>query len=236
MSTRRLLVLNANTSARATAAIAAFAQRHARGDTALEVTHPAAGPAGIDGAFDAAISGAEICRMAAAADDRCDAIVIACGNDPGLDGAREVARVPVVGIAEAGMLLACTIGARFAIPVLAPAKVAGMRSLVQRYGLIDRLAAVVPMDVQSSGAAFADQERLYAALETAGRTARERDHADVFVLTGSAMAGHEERLAHALGMPVVAGLAAAIALAETLVDLRLVRAAATTHPKESSNA
>lgn len=61
-----------------------------------------------------------------------DAAVITCGNDPAPREAREMVDYPVVGITEAGMHLACQMGARFALivveePQVPQAEAAGLR-------------------------------------------------------------------------------------------------------------
>lgn len=67
-----------------------------------------------------------------------DVVLIACGNDPTLYSAREALDIPVVGITESGMLLACILGKRFAMVGIEE----GCASLVERnletYGLVDR--------------------------------------------------------------------------------------------------
>lgn len=44
-----------------------------------------------------------------------DAALVCCGNDAGVHQAREAVQLPVTGIAEAAMHLACQLGARFAL-------------------------------------------------------------------------------------------------------------------------
>lgn len=67
-----------------------------------------------------------------------DVALIACGNDPVLYPAREALDIPVVGITESAMLLACTLGKRFAVIGIEE----GCASLVERnletYGLAGR--------------------------------------------------------------------------------------------------
>src|SRR5262249_59919952 len=45
-----------------------------------------------------------------------DAVVLACFGDPGLDALREIATVPVVGLADASVLQACAPGGRVSRP------------------------------------------------------------------------------------------------------------------------
>ncbi len=53
-------------------------------------------------------------ELARAQEDNCDVAVIICGNDPGLMAAREAFTMPVIGITESAMLIACMLGRRFA--------------------------------------------------------------------------------------------------------------------------
>jgi allantoin racemase len=216
----RILVVNSNTSEVNTSRIARSLSACRPEPVALEFATAANGPEGIDSALDLAIAGLETVRAIAANADAFDGFVIACGNDPGLDAARQVTRRPVVGLAESGMQLACALGRRFSIPVLSRAKISPMVDLVGRYGLTSRLASVVALDT-SSAAAIADPDCLFEDLVAAGEFARDRDLAEVLVLTGSAFCGLEHAVSDTLGMPVVAGLTAAVALVRALCDLRL---------------
>jgi Asp/Glu/hydantoin racemase len=47
--------------------------------------------------------------------DRCDAVLLACFGDPGLDALREISPVPVIGLVEAAALEASSGGTRYAI-------------------------------------------------------------------------------------------------------------------------
>ncbi len=44
-----------------------------------------------------------------------DAVALGCFLDPALDQLREIVDIPLVSLAEAGMLTACMVGRRFAI-------------------------------------------------------------------------------------------------------------------------
>lgn len=210
-----ILVVNSNSSPAVTAQIGEALAGHVPPSTRLALVNPDQGPQGIDSALDLLVSGYETVRLIAAARHDHDAFVIACGNDPGLTAARQVTDRPVVGLAEAGMLEACLLGATFAIPVFSAAKVTLMRQLVTSYGLDSRLAAVVPMHTSTAQAA-GDAGLLADQLCAAGIRARDDHHAEVLVLTGSVMARHATALSSRLGIPVVAGLHAAVRAAASL--------------------
>ncbi len=212
---RKLLVVNSNTSAAATERIATGCAAHVGSNTQVTYLTAAAGPQGIDTRLDVAISAVETARIVAQRRHDFDAFVVACGLDPGLDAARQVTDRPVIGIAEAGMLLACTLGARFSVLVPMRAQVTAMRELVDHYGLRGRLASVRPVDM-TTAELIGGRARLKGHLLTAARLAVDEDLAEVIVLTGSVRAGLDDELTPEVGVPVVSGMVCAIKLAETL--------------------
>lgn len=220
MSTQRILVVNSNASRAATALIedALLGYHLANLDTVVVTADR--GPQGIDTALDLALAAVETVRVVVSRAGEFDAVVIACGNDPGLEACRQVTQRPVIGIAEAAFHASCLLGARFAVPVLGPDKIARMEDLARRYGLSDRLAAVVPLDMTTADA-LSGRERLRSSLIEAGRVARDRDRAETFALTGSAMAGLENDIEAELGIPVICGLAVAVRFASALSALGL---------------
>jgi allantoin racemase len=68
-----------------------------------------------------------------------DAAIIACFNDPGLQEARESLSIPVIGVGEAGMLLACMLGRNFGVVTVRKKLIPLLEENVGRYGLESRL-------------------------------------------------------------------------------------------------
>ncbi len=79
-----------------------------------------------------------------------DAAIIGCGNDPGLQQARQAVDIPVIGTAEAGMLLACMLGHKFGVITVADELVAMCDRNIRTYGLDYRVAG--PVRVHDLGA------------------------------------------------------------------------------------
>ena len=70
------------------------------------------GPASVESAVDEVLAAPGVVDAACQAEvERIDALIIDCMLDPGLDAAREVAEVPVIGCGESGMRAAAAIGA-----------------------------------------------------------------------------------------------------------------------------
>src|SRR5450432_1172688 len=100
----RIKVINPNTTRTMTETIGRAAAAAAAPGTTILAASPSMGPVSIEGHYDEALSVVglldEIRKGEATG---CDGYVIACFGDPGLLAAREIARGPVIGIAEAAM-------------------------------------------------------------------------------------------------------------------------------------
>lgn len=229
----KILVVNPNTSATMTETIAEAARRAAAHGTEIVAATSAMGPASIEGYYDEAFAVpgllAEIFRAEAAG---ADGAVIACFDDTGLDAARAMANIPVVGICEAALRLGSLVAHRLSVVTTLPRSIAPLEMLVQRYGMAGRAfvhASGVPvLGLEEESA----RDRLISAI---GR-AIERDGSDAVVLGCAGMADLTEELSQKFERPVIDGVAAAVKLIEALVGLKLttskVGAYATPVPKE----
>ncbi len=74
-----------------------------------------------------------------------DAVAIGCFYDPGLRAARSLVDIPVVGLSETAMLVACSLGQRFALIALNEDQKAQHEEVAHAYGLERRLAASLAM-------------------------------------------------------------------------------------------
>jgi Asp/Glu/hydantoin racemase len=158
-----------------------------------------------------------------------DAAVISCGNDPALREAREMVDYPVVGITEAGMHLACQMGARFALIVVEEPQVPQVERNLTLYGLRERAIAHRPVRSCERSHDMPDwfqspdyaREHLVPAFE---RVALEciDDGAEVIVtacggLSALTLAGYHE--VRDTRVPVVDALVAGVKMAEARADL-----------------
>ena len=75
------------------------------------------------------------------------AVVIDCFGDPALVAARELVRIPVLGVAQGACHLAAQIAPRFSIINTVPEFVHIDRSLVVKYGLLQHLASVITINI-----------------------------------------------------------------------------------------
>ena len=148
----------------------------------------------------------------------CDAAIIGASIDSGLRAVREMLPIPVVGITEAALHMACLLGGRFGLVAMSGFGAVTAREMVGAYGLSDRLAGIAcvagsPADV------VGDPEGAVAELADAACGLVERELADVVVLIGAVMAGMPARVQGRVQVPVIEGVSCAVLLAEGLVRL-----------------
>jgi len=75
-----------------------------------------------------------------------DAFLIGNISDAGLREAREVVNIPVLGMCETSLHIACMMGANFGLVAISPKWTPRLMENVQRYALERRLAGVEPME------------------------------------------------------------------------------------------
>ena len=140
--------------------------------------------------------------------------IVACYSDPGVLASREIAKVPVVGIGQAGLEQAGEAGKRIGVIAISSKAIDRHWRSYRAWGLADRIAGerAIDLAVDESG----DEALALSRLVQAGRDLRDRDGADVVVLGCAGMATLRDKVSQALGMPVIEPCAAA---AEKLLRL-----------------
>ena len=216
----RILVVNPNTTQSMTATIADAAMRVVGRDTEILGVTSSMGPVSIEGYYDEvfAVPGL-LLELAKAPALGVDAAVIACFDDTGLDAARALADIPVIGICEAAVSATAFIAQKFTIVTTMERSRLPLEHLVHRYGMSARCnvrAADIPVLSLEDPASNA-RERLRAEIALALK----EDRAEAIVLGCAGMADLAAELRDEFGVPVVDGVAAAVKQAESLVSMGL---------------
>lgn len=190
----------------------------ARADTEFVTVNPPKGPVSIEGMYDGNLAITHVIAEILREKGEFDAYIIACYGDPGLDAAREITEAPVIGICEASLHIASLLAPNFSIISVIPRVIMPLHKLVAGYGLAQRLASirVTNLSVEEFAQDMAAGQR---ALLEEGRKAIVEDKAEALLLGCAGMAGLDEMMEKELGVPVIDGVAAAVKLAEALVDL-----------------
>jgi allantoin racemase len=203
-----------------TATISAAARGAASKGTEIVATTSAMGPASIEGYYDEALSvPGLLVELGRAEIEGADAAIIACFDDTGLDAARALCDIPVVGICEAAVTTAAFLAKRFTIVTTLDRSRVPIEELCQRYGMSGRTVVrasnipVLSLEDPNSGS----RDRLRSEI----RKAIDEDHAEAIVLGCAGMADLARTLQSEFGMPVIDGVGAAVKHAESLVGLGL---------------
>lgn len=218
--TVQILVVNPNTTASMTETIAAAARGVAGVRTEIVAVTSSTGPASIEGYYDEALAVPGLLIEIAAGERRgVQAAIIACFDDTGLDAARAMAAIPVIGICEAALSMASFIAQRFTVVTTTERSRVPVEGLVQRYGMAGRArvrAADIPvlaLEDPASGAVGKLRDEIHRAVE--------EDRAEAIVLGCAGMADLAQQLQADFGLPVIDGVGAAIKQAEALIALGL---------------
>jgi len=217
----RIQLINPNTTAAMTAKLAEAARAVAAPGTVIDAVQPTFGAPSIEGHHDDVWAAAGVAeQVRAGVEAGADAHVIACFGDPGLHAARELARGPVIGIAEAAFHAASLLATGFSVVTTLERTCVIAEHLVLQYGFERRCRGIHGTDIPVLELDEPGSDA-YGRILEAARHALARDRSGAIVLGCAGMADLCARLQAALGVPVVDGVAAGVKLAEALVGMGL---------------
>ncbi|MBV8186547.1 MAG: aspartate/glutamate racemase family protein [Alphaproteobacteria bacterium] len=232
----KILVANPNTSTGVTDRLIASAKLVASPGTELLPMTASYGVPYIATRAEAAIGAAAALEMLAERRGEIDAAIVAAFGDPGLGGARELFDFPVVGMAEAAMLVACTLGRSFGIVSFSRSLEPWFAEIVAWHGLSRRCAAIRTLDESFRSIDEVQEEKEAVLVELAQRIVKD-NAADVVILAGAPLAGLADKIKDRVDVPLVDGIQAAVVMAEGLVRIKPRKAVAGTFrrpgPKDS---
>lgn len=208
-----ILVLNPNTSEEMTALVLRVLEPLTPAGISLKPATGRFGARYISSRSAGAIAGHAALDAYAREGADCDAVYLACFGDPGLLALKELATVPVIGMAEAACQRAAALGDRFSIVTGGERWGPILTEFVASIGLSDKLAAIVTV-APTGGDIAADPEGSLALLAAACRETVSRDGAGAVILGGAGLAGLAARIQPMVSVPVLCsvetGFAAAI--------------------------
>jgi allantoin racemase len=168
------------------------------------------GPPGIESQAQADLTIPHLLALAETLPDPA-AFVIACFGDPGLHALRDRTAKPVLGIQEAAVTTALTLGQRFGIIAILPASIPRHLRAFGSMGVMDRLAGDRALNLGVTQ--LAEGATTLTRMTEVGTALRDEDGADVLILGCAGMARYRPALEDALGLPVIDPCQAATAAA-----------------------
>lgn len=215
-----LIVINPNSSQRVTDGI----------DTAIEPLRSfgipircvtlAQGPSAIESQLQADLTVGPMIEFSRAQTDAAG-FVIACFGDPGLHALRDDTPLPVIGVQEAAVMSALTLGQRFGVIAILPASIPRHLRAFGAMGVLGRLAGDRALGL--GVAELADPDKNLTAMIETGCALRDRDGADVLIMGCAGMAHYRTMLEAETGLPVVDPCQAGVALALSHITLKQKR-------------
>lgn len=192
-------------------------------DVQVTQSQIAQGPASIECDLDEALAAPGVAACAVEAERAgADAIVIDCMGDPGMDAAREVVGIPVLGPCLTSMHTAAMLGHRFSVLTVLDRVLPSFEKRAAVYGLSSTMASVRAVDIPVLDLEE-DRERSIKQLTAAAITAIEQDRAHSLVFGCTGMLGWADDLAQALtdagypGVPVIDPIPTTLRTAAALV-------------------
>lgn len=198
----------------------------ARPDTEISVVALDKGPASIESAYEEALAVPDtVAKIVQAEKDGVDAVIIDCMGDPGLDAAREVVSIPVVGPAESSMHIAAMLGHKFSVVTVLDRLIPFFDHHATKMGLTGQMASVRSVNIPVLE--LDDHARLLKALVDESVKAVRDDGAHVIIFGCTGLAGLAKEVEEDLkkqgisDVPVIDPAIVALKIAEALVDMGL---------------
>ena len=210
----RLLLANPNTTQAVTDWATARARAVARPDTEVVAVTARFGARIIGTRAELAVAEHAALDLIAREAPGMDAVVVAASTDSGVRAARDLLQIPVVGLTEASLHVACLTGTWFGTVTLSRRSNEILHDQIDAAGLASRCRAsrfveATPQDVVADAAGVAGL--------VAAEIARVVDAgAEAVVLVGAVMAAFVDV---ACPVPLLEGVSCAVAMAEALVRL-----------------
>ena len=159
-----------------------------------------------------------------------DAVIVDCMEDPGVEEGRRLVNIPVVGPGHAAMNMAVTLGHKFSI-LYPMEQLVFIRQLVEKYQLSSMLASIKYLPCGLEGI-ITDTKSTMESLQQTAIAAIEEDGASVIVPVCALLSPLIQPLQNFLHekgypVPVIDGAAAAVKLAENLMDMDLTHSRVT---------
>jgi allantoin racemase len=184
------------------------------------------GPNSIECEYEEAMSQpGTILKIIDAEKEGCDAVVIDCMGDPGLQGARECVSIPVIGPCETAMHYASMLGHKFSVITVLERLRSQFENMSLMYGVSSKLASVKAVDIPVLELEN-DLKETVNQLAAKSIEAIEQDHSSVMIFGCTGLFGCSDSLKSQLlnkgyDVPVIDPIPLAVNTAYVLAKLKL---------------
>ncbi len=199
-----------------------------RPDTDISVVGLDKGPPCIESSYDKALAVPDaVAKIMQAERDGVAAVVCSCYCDAGVEEARELVSIPVVGAGETSMHIAAMLGHRFSVITTLDRRIPSVESLAAKVGVRGKLVSVRPVNMKVPEVVDGHAGVFKTVVDECVRAVQE-DGAHVLILGCTGMAGLAKSMEEGLrkqaiaDVPVLDPAILALKVAEALADMGLV--------------
>ena len=217
---KKILVINPVADSRWNKSDGNYLKKNAREDTIVEVINIEKGPKTIESFYDEAFALPGILKIVREIKNQYDGIMINCFADPGLNPAREVCDIPVVGPGESAIILASMLGHNFSIISVKKNLIPMFEMKLVSLGLLKRLSSVEYIDMPVSKLED-DFNKTEEAIIKAINSTIKQNNTEVAILGCTGMLSLYNEVVKRVNIPVVEPAATALKTLEILIDLRI---------------
>ena len=225
----KILVVNPNTNPKNTAVIAKAIEPFTPEGVQVDTVSPDKGPVGLESYYHNYLASVNVHeRIVQAEKEGYDGAVIASYGDPGIEGAKELVNIPVVGITEASYALARLLGTKFLVIVSAATAVPRQIRTIKAMGIPDYQYAVRPIGLTVLGV-MDDRMNAKELIANSCEVALKETGAEVIVMGCSGFSGLRKDLEKMLNVPIIDPVVAGVQVCNTLINMKLSQSKVSTY-------
>jgi allantoin racemase len=225
----KILVINPNTNPKNTKVIADAIKPFTPEGVKVDAVSPAKGPVGLESYYHNYLASVNVHeRIVEAEKEGYDGIVIACYGDPGIEGAKELVDIPVVGITEASYALARMLATKFLVVVSAETAVPRQIRYIKSLGIPDFQYAVRPIGLTVLGV-MSDRMSAKDLIANNCEVALKETGAELIVMGCSGFSGLRSDLEKQLNVPIIDPVVAGVTICNALIKMGLAQSKVSTY-------
>ena len=219
----KILVINPNTNPKNTRVIAKAIEPYTPEGVQVDTVSPDKGPVGLESYYHNYLSAVHVHeRVVQAEKEGYDGVVIAAFGDPGIEAAKELVKIPVVGITEASYAFARLLGSKFLVIVSADTAVPRQTRTLKAMGFPDYQFAVAPIGLTVLGVVD-DRVNAKQLIADNCKVSLKETGAEVIVMGCSGFSGLRKDLETMLSVPIIDPVVAGVQMCNTLINMDLAQ-------------
>lgn len=225
----KILVVNPNTNPKNTKVIEDAIKPYIPKEFQLDVVNPEKGPIGLESYYHNYLAAVEVHKVIVDAEKKgYNGVVIACYGDPGIEAAKELVNIPVVGITEASYALARMLATKFLVVVSAETAVPRQIKYIKSLGIPDFQYAVRPIGLTVLGV-MSDRMSAKDLIAENCKIALKETGSELIVMGCSGFSGLRADLEDQLQVPIIDPVVAGVGICATLIRMGLAQSKVSTY-------